>query len=249
MISGYNTPDIMHEALRRIPNHKAAGPYGVLGMILKHMPTRFHEALQLLFQAMSITGITPHSWLHSHATLLYKKGDPATLDNYRPITLANALYCKLWTTCIVMMATDYFESRKILSPKQEGFRTDRSCSRNITHLGLCIEDAHTLNKDIDLCYLDFKGASPLADNDQLVRTLTFLGLPEDSIKIITNLYNRAKTQFVTPHGHTTPIGIRRGSLQGDPLFFAIRPHDRTSHTMAQRLEKGIRYYIMQPSTS
>ena len=27
----------------------------------------------------------------------------------------------------------------------------------------------------------------------------------------------ATTEFVTPHGHTPPIGIRRGTLQGDPL--------------------------------
>jgi len=73
---------------------------------------------------MSITGIAPPSWLHSHTILLYKKGDPTTLENYRPITLANALH-KLWNTCIVMLATDYVESRKILSPEQEGFRTYR----------------------------------------------------------------------------------------------------------------------------
>ena len=88
-----------------------------------------------------------------------QKGDPVTLVNYRLITLANALY-KLWTTCIVMLATDYVESRKILSPEQEGFRTDRLCSRATTHFGMCIEDAHPHNKDIVLCYLNFKGAFP-----------------------------------------------------------------------------------------
>jgi len=203
MISGCITTVIMQEALRRTPNHKAAGPDGVPGLILKHMPPGFHEALQLLFQAIAKTGITPPSWLHSHTILFYKKEDPATLDNYRPITLANALY-KLWTTCIVMLANDYVESRKILSPEREGFRVERSCSRALTHLGLCIEDAHTHNKDIVLCYLYFKGAFPSADHDQLVRTLTFLGLPEDFINIITNLYNGATTKFVTPHGHTPP---------------------------------------------
>jgi hypothetical protein len=158
MISGCITPAIMQEALRRTPIHKAAGPNGVPGLILKRMPPAFHKALQLLFQAMSITGITSPSWLNSHTILLYKKGVPATLENYLQITLANALY-KLWTTCIVMLVSDYVESRKILSPEQEGFRADRSCARAITHLGLCIEDAHTHNKDIVLCYLDFKGAS------------------------------------------------------------------------------------------
>jgi len=72
----------MHEALRRTPNRKAASPNGVPGMILEHMSSGSHEVLQLLFQAMSITGITPPSWLNSHTILLYKKGDLATLDNY-----------------------------------------------------------------------------------------------------------------------------------------------------------------------
>jgi len=132
---------------------------------------------------MSITEITPPSWLHNHTILLYKKGDPAPLENCRPITLANAL-STLWTTCIVMLASDYVESREIFSPEQEGLRANRSCARAITHLGLCIEDAHTHNKDIVLCYLGFKGAFPFADHNQLVRTLIFLGLPEDFINII-----------------------------------------------------------------
>jgi hypothetical protein len=66
MISGCFTPTIMQEALRRTPNHKAAGPDGVPGVIVKRMPPRFHEALQLLFHTMSITEITPPSWLHMH---------------------------------------------------------------------------------------------------------------------------------------------------------------------------------------
>jgi len=93
MIAGHITPPaIMHEALRRTPNHKAAGPYGVLGLVLKHMPPEFHETLHLLFHALAETGIIPPTWLQSHTTLLYIKGDPTLLDNYRPITLANVIY-------------------------------------------------------------------------------------------------------------------------------------------------------------
>jgi hypothetical protein len=92
MFIGQITPAIFHEALRRTPNHKVAGPYGVPGLVLKHMPPAFHETIHLMFQALVITGITPPSWLQSHTILLYKKGDPTRLDNYRPITLAIALY-------------------------------------------------------------------------------------------------------------------------------------------------------------
>jgi len=114
------------------------------------------------------------------------------LDIYRPITLANALY-KLWTTCIETLATDYIEARKILSPEQEGSRADRSCSRAITHLSLCVEDAHSHKKDTVLSYLDFKGAFPSTGHCQLVRVLEFLGLPHDFIRLVLNLFSEAST--------------------------------------------------------
>ncbi len=72
-------------------------------------------------------------------------------------------------------------------------------------------------KGIVLCYLDFKGAFPSTDHKQLVRVLEFLGLLADFTRLVSNLYSGATTEFVTPHGHTTPVGIRMGTLQGDPL--------------------------------
>ncbi len=141
------------------------------------------------------------------------------MDNYRPITLANAIY-KLWTRCIVILATDYIESRQILSPKQEGFRADRACSRAVTHLSLCVEDAHASKKDVVLCYLDFKGAFPSTDHEYLVRTLEFLGLPSDFTLLVSNLYSGASAQFTTPHGHTPP----RWKSEGGPSRETPSPH-------------------------
>ncbi len=63
------TPAIMQEALRRTSIIKAAGPDGVLDLILEHMPPEFHEVLQILIQSMAITGITPPSSLKIHTNL------------------------------------------------------------------------------------------------------------------------------------------------------------------------------------
>ena len=138
------------------------------------------------------------------------------MDNYRPITLTNALY-KLWTTCIVTLATEYIEARKILSPEHEGFRADHSCSRAITNLSPCEEDAHTHETDIILCYLDFKGAFPSTDHRHLVRVLEFQGLSHDFTRLVSNLYREASTEFITPYGHTPAMDIKRGTLQVYPL--------------------------------
>jgi hypothetical protein len=73
MIIGNITPAIFQEALRRLPNHKAPGPDNIPGILLKHMPKAFHKAMYQLFQAMSITSITPPNGLLSNTILLYNK--------------------------------------------------------------------------------------------------------------------------------------------------------------------------------
>jgi len=105
-----------------------------------------------------------------------------------------------------------------LIPEQEGFRVDYSCARAVTHLSICVEDTHSYKKDIILCYPDFNGAFPSTDHKQLVRTLELLGLLYDFTRLVSYLYIGASTEFVTPHGHIAPVAIRRGTLQGDPLF-------------------------------
>jgi hypothetical protein len=187
MIIGNITPAIFQEALRQLPNHKAPGPDNIPGILLKNISKAFHKAIYRLFQAMATTGITPPDWLLSNTIFLYKKNDPYNLGNYRPITLANALY-KLLASCLTILAMDYVDAHKINSPEQEGFRAGRSCSRAITHLSLCVEGAHTHDKDILIAYLDFTQAFPSADHTQLARTLRFLGIPEDFIFTVTNLY-------------------------------------------------------------
>ena len=78
-------------------------------------------------------------------------------------------------------------------------------------------NAHSHKKDIILCYLDFKGAFPSTGHKQLIKILEFLGLPSDFTRLVSNLYSGATTEFIAPHGHTSAVGVRRGTLQGDPL--------------------------------
>ena len=80
--------------------------------------------------------------------------------------------------------------------------------QTITRFSLCVEDAHSNKKGIVLCYLDFKGAFLSTDQRQLVRVLEFLGLSQYFTRLVSNLYSEASTEFITPHGHTPPVGIR-----------------------------------------
>jgi hypothetical protein len=120
------------------------------------------------------------------------------------------------TTCIVTLATEYIEARKILIPEYEGYWADRSCSRASTHLSLSVEDAHTHKKDIILCYFDFKGAFSSTGHRKLVKVLEFLGLPHDFTRLVSNLYREASTEFITPYNHTPPWVSEGALFKGTP---------------------------------
>jgi hypothetical protein len=118
-----------------------------------------------------------------------------------------------------MLATDYIESRKSSARNKRAFeQTARARGPSHTSVYALKMPTHTHNKDIVLCYLNFKGAFPSADHDQLLKTLAFLGLPEDFINIITNLYNGAITEFVTPAATRPPSGSSAVPYK-ESLFF------------------------------
>jgi hypothetical protein len=91
-----------------------------------------------------------------------------------------------------------------------------------------VEDAHSHKKDIVLYFLDLKGAFPSTYYKQLIRVLEFMSLPDELTRFVSKLYSGETTDFITPHGHTPPVGILRGTLLRDPLStllfdFMIKP--------------------------
>jgi len=224
-------PSICIESLRRTLGHKALGLYRVPGVLLKHMSQVFLTALYNIFRAMAITCVTPPAWFQSHTALFDKKSDPLPfthypldLTNYRPITLANLIY-KLWFSCLTFVAVDNVESQNIIRLEQEGFRSDRSCSRAIIHLGHSIEDVHVYHPDILICYLYFEGALPSTNQTQLTRVLYFFGLPDDFILIVSNIYLPLCIDMLTHYSwnHITDSGTLRNTSERSPipLLFSI----------------------------
>ncbi len=106
---------------------------------------------------MWIMGRTPNTWKVSNTARLYKKYDPLTASNYRPIGLANTLY-KLWTANVTIAATGYATATHIFSTSQEGFLAFRSTLRQMANLVNIIDDAALTHQDLFVLYIDFSSA-------------------------------------------------------------------------------------------
>jgi hypothetical protein len=74
-------------------SRKACGVDGIPAEILKHSPKSFQENLRHLINVVFASEFKlPKDTLLSKVVLLYKKGDPSLLGNYRPIALLTSTY-------------------------------------------------------------------------------------------------------------------------------------------------------------
>ena len=212
-----------HNILRLTSNNKQPGPDEIPNELLKNLPDQLQTCIHNLFIIQWLVGYTPDGWKESNTVLLYKKGDPLDLKNYRPIALANTLY-KLWTSMLTEVLSKYAETYDILSNSQEGFRQHRNTIRQIQNVQNILSDARLTNQNLFLLYIDFSSAFNTIDHDKLLQTMYDLGFPEDAIYVIQDLYNNATTKAKLAIGTTESIQINRGTIQGDtlsPLLFTI----------------------------
>ena len=129
--------------------------------------------------------------------LLYRKGDPSQLINYRPIALANTIY-KFYTSTLTSILSAYGEKHQILHESQEGFRAKRGTSKQLQLLIAALEDARFTNQDIYIyiLYIDFKNSFGSIDHARLLAIMKDLGCPSDAIHLIGNITHNLLLYFM-----------------------------------------------------
>ena len=203
--------------LKNLINGKTPGPDKIPNTILKSMPPRFHKLLLLFFTHCYKQKQIPASWKISLTILLYKKGSPHNLPNYKPIVLANTIY-KLFTSTLISILFTYGEKYQILHDSQEGFRTERCTARQLQIRIAALEDARFTNQNIYILYINFKNAFGSIDHARLLAIIKDLGYPQDAVALFGNIYSHSTTTFIGDHFvKTQPIPIQRGTIQGDTL--------------------------------
>ncbi|KAJ9521499.1 hypothetical protein QJQ45_008789 [Haematococcus lacustris] len=235
------------ECLSRLAGGKAPGPDGVENEIIKMLPWEMRETIHQLFIIMWATGCTPTTWKTSDTCLLYKdKGEETDLNSYRPVGLANTVY-KLWTSLITKTLSEYAEANGMLSKNQAGFRSHRNTTQQLQMLVMALEDAKLAKADIYALLVDFTSAFNTTCQDKLLWIMHDLGFPTDATDAVKDLYTGATTRFKTPYGHTDPVPVDRGTIQGDslsPFLFLIY-----IEPLLRWLQVGARGYKFKSATA
>ena len=209
------TDDLVGEILARTPKKRAKGADGLMGETLRCLPPRGVTLVARLFRAFWSHGM-PAFMKHRLTILLYKKGDARHLKNWRPIGLVKAL-SKAYTSTMKEVIYAYVEEHGILSAAQNGFREIRGSEQALRLLTSVLEDAAVARRDVGLTYIDFSSGFNTVPHDGLVLVMRMLGIPTDAVAAVSDLYTSATTSVSVPQGHTDPIPVGTGTIQGDPL--------------------------------
>lgn len=235
--TGPFTLDELNTVIKSLSNNKSPGLDNIPTIIWKD--SIFHHNL-LEFCNHTLTSLSsPTSWLKGGIIPVPKKGDLTSAGNYRGITLtpiAAKIFNKLLLNRIVP-AID-----PLLRRNQNGFRRGRSTISQILAIRRILEEMKRLNKDVTLCFVDFRKAFDSVSRDVMFEILSLYGIPPQIIGAIKALYTNTSATIISSDGETELFDIIAGVLQGDTLapFLFIIVLDYALRISVDKLqEKGL----------
>ena len=212
--TGPITAEEVSEAIRASAPNKAPGPDGIPIELYKFLDEDNVKTLARILNQMWTEETYPTDFTCADVVSIFKKGDTALPQNYRPISLLNSSY-KIFTKILqkrIAEATDQY-----ISNTQFGFRRSRStaeplfCVRRLQDLG---EAGH---ENIILIFLDWEKAFDKVNPTKLIETLERMKIDRKMIDNIQALYKNP--MFRTVHNTKSSAWRKQNSgiRQGCPL--------------------------------
>ncbi|EPB76803.1 hypothetical protein ANCCEY_04085 [Ancylostoma ceylanicum] len=193
---GYVIPSVLpsevRHAIKSVKNRTAPGPDRIRPEHLKNLPTAIVNTLARLFTRYLSECKVPNQWKTSRTVLLYKKGDPQDIGNYRPICLLSVVY-KLFTRVILNRIERTLDEGQPC--KQAGFRKGSSTIDHIHTVTRLIEVSREYKMPLCLTFIDLKKAFNTVETGAVLEALGNQSVPTQYIRIFRELYSNFTTKI------------------------------------------------------
>uniref|UniRef100_A0A7I4XRF4 Reverse transcriptase domain-containing protein n=1 Tax=Haemonchus contortus TaxID=6289 RepID=A0A7I4XRF4_HAECO len=206
-------PSEIRHAITSMKNCTAPGPDRIKPEHLKSIPPVIIKTLARLFTRYLSECNVPTSWKTSKTVLLYKKGDPDDIGNYRPICVLSVIY-KLFTRVILNRIGRILDEGQPC--EQAGFRRGFSTIDHIHTLTRLIEVSQEYKMPLCLTFIDLKKAFDTVETEAVIEALCNQGVPTQYIRMLRELYDSFTTR-ISPFYKEVIVNVKRGVRQGDTI--------------------------------
>jgi exonuclease III len=227
-LSSRFTKDELLLALKSLPSNKTPGLDGLPKEFYVHFWDSLADSLLDFANATLYGGDIPPSLLRAVTVLIFKKGDPALIENYRPISLLGTDY-KIIAKALAMRLSPLLSS--LVHTDQSGFVPGRDIRNTVLDILDTFDHCNLTSKEGLLLLVDFRKAYDTLDRNYLYSSLSHLGLPPSFIASVRSLHEGSSTSLLLNGSLGSPIPLCSGVRQGCPLapslfILALEPFHR-----------------------
>ena len=208
------TEEEVERAIKRMKRHKAQGVDGITSDIIKLGGPMVLTYLTNIFNNILRTKQIPDSWHEAKIVILFKKGDPKDIKNYRPISLLSHSY-KIFTRLLQTRIERTLDENQ--PREQAGFRKGYSTTDHLQALNQIIEKSNEYNLPLCIGFIAYEKAFDTVEHFAIFEALRKTNVNETYINILQNIYNQATARVHLDKLVSTEFQIHRGVRQGDPL--------------------------------
>jgi hypothetical protein len=191
---------------------------GIPFEVYHYLAGRSRPFLDLLVAVLgdAFSGVFPSSWQQTRMVLLFKKGDPELLSNWRPLSLINS-DAKLFTKLLANRFNRVLP--QLINPYQTGFLPNRLISDNGWLNQTLMANLRSSAPDLPqvAVLLDQEKAYDRVHPEYLRRVLLRFGFPSGLVGCLSSLFFGTQISVSINGWLGAAIPQLRGLRQGDPL--------------------------------
>ena len=222
----FNLPFTMEELMDSLSKSSSTSPGEdeIHYEMISNLPQNTKFFLLEVFNGLWDSSIPPSSWIESIIVPCLKPGkDPSLPGSYRPIALTSCL-CKLFERMVNGRLVWYLESKNYLSPRQFGFRKNRSTLDPLLMLSREVQNALGNQNQTIGVFFDLEKAYDTTWRGGILKQLASWGIGGRMFNFIKEFLSNRSFKVRVGSEFSDPFvqeeGVPQGSVLSVTLFAA-----------------------------